>query len=624
MRVEIPGKATLENRMPEKDKHHSESGSHALTPGCDVAGVELQEMIAADDFSSIWRTSQVLEADADCCMRVIPAGIGLPNELRERFADELSFWLNQSNRAVVDLYDCGFDAGFFFMIMRYMPDGSLDALLRDEDELPGDITDLALSFADCLRCVHESVGAHGNVKPTNVFLQSNGNVRMSDFLLPMWMDQFEAGLSPLRNHMQNPYRAPEQRRDIRDYDTRSDIFSFGLVLLHCVTGSVPFLRDQAPQEVEAPWPAEIKPIIMRCLDLDREERCADGFELYDQISLASGRGSRYLMEETLETEQGERTATVMLEAGQREDLERLEEARVLTEEGELDEALDIVEALPPETPGVDELLDRIEQHEATRWEPAEKTSRGEAARETGRQADESSAEPAEGKSAVLREHEEALEAALEEESQPPAEPAEETAELRSSETPPLSEEAGEETEETGLESTLQRARLALEGEKYKSARPLLEKGLRMDPEHHEVAELVQRFKRGRVRRSFLENIRSARRNYLSGQGRAAAGHWLEAARWLKPGDRRERLRAIASAAAEGTLDLSADELARPARNSTASGDAGTGDLTPEVQEKLDRMFRESREERRKWRRLLLGFLAFVIAAGLTFLWAVWG
>ena len=88
----------------------------------------------------------------------------------------------------------------------------------------------------------------------------------------------------------------------------------------------------------------------------------------------------------------------------------------------------------------------------------------------------------------------------------------------------------------------------------------LERLIRQDQLNEEVLRALERFRRGRVRKAFLDSIASARRLYVLGHAREAAEQWLNAARWLPSGPERTRLRQIAAEASRGRLKIDVQQL----------------------------------------------------------------
>ena len=623
-------------------------GSGELAEGHVVGGNVLHSPVSASEFCSIWLTDQVKDAKGPCCIRVIPEASLLTRDARRRLRQELEFWQHLSTPSVVGLYQCGWDPGYCFTLMQHMPDGSL----ADQYE-PGrwegdDLANMALAFADALRDIHSATGPHGNLKPSNVFALADGGVCVSDFLLPLWLDELAAG-SIISTHLQHPYRAPEQRKDPRDYDTRSDVYSFGLVLLQCLTGAVPLLGENDPNDVTAEWPQDLAPIVRRCLLADPDKRYADGPELYDALIRAGTRRAAAeaqqppaaeeqapAPEQAPATDAGDRVESVWLEWDEKETARRVDQAAELVRQGRLETALELVESLPPDAPGVAKIVDEIEHRDQVSEDLANEAARlAETGDITGALGAIEEAEQLFPKGDAVQAVKASLVAARD----------------RQVVTPP-----------GAIPAALEEA---LAGERYELARSLLEKQIHAGEMTPELAAQVRRFKRGRARKGYLENVRSARHAYLRGDRTGSAQRWLEAARWLAPGPDRAHLRNIARAAAGGTLRLDVGALATAAQAAAASqasqaakaaqaaqaaqaappamapqaayaappaaqqGAAAGGPATlPQVpaivQEKLDAAARLAAEGDRRRLLILLGVLAVLLIAFLALMWAIFG
>jgi len=570
--------------------NHVGGGPQSLAEGCVVGGNVLRSLLAFDDVSSLWLTDPPKNGAAACCIRAISETVFITPNARHRFRPELEFWKNRALPDVVRLHQCGWDSGYYFMLMQHMPEGSLAH--RHEPELwrGAKLIDLALALANVLRGLHGEIGPHGNLKPPNVFPLADGRVCVSDFLLPLWLDELEAGPA-LASHLIHPYRAPEQRADPRDYDTRSDVYSFGLILLQCLNGAVPSLDESDPNEVTADWPLEMLPVVHCCLETDPERRYADGPELYDALSRATERGAPAARPVAEVRSEDERLETAWLEWDADETSRRVRQAAQLAQDGRLETALEVIESLPPNTPGVAEVLDEIERRDEQSGDLA-----SEAIRLAGT-GNMDAALDALGEAEELYGKSEAVKSAK--------------TDLTGLQTPPPAAPDGVEQ--------------ALQDERYAVARAALEKQLRDGEQTPQLAEQVRRFRKGRARKGFLENIRNARLFYLRGEFTESAQRWLEAARWLAPSPERDRLRRIAQAAARGVLRIDVEALAATAQQNAQTEAATTNipQLTPEVQAKLDAAARLAAEHERRRLLILLGILAVLLGGGIAVLMAIW-
>jgi tetratricopeptide (TPR) repeat protein len=521
----------------------------SLATGSEVGGHVLSSRIANDAFCSIWVTEPLEEGPADTCIRLIPDANLTVQGARERFRAEREFWLKLDSTRVVPLYDCGWEDGWYYALMRYMQKGSL-ADQRGRDSWVSDLLpQFALDLADALRQLHGAVGPHGNLKPANVFPVRGQRVLLSDFALPLWLDEFDAGSVPILSHLVHPYRAPEQYESARDYDTRSDIYSFGLILLWCLDGTLPPLDRHEAEAENAPWPGELAAVACRCVKRDRRDRYGDGLELFEALCSATG----LVLPRQEEAPTGLRRASGRPMAPAAEPLareaalspdtaaaaDRLHEAQILVGKGLLSEALQVLESLPRGTAGVSELLDDIER----RHEEGERLA-NEAIRLAGMGQVKAAVEAVKQAEKLWAESR--------------------TIKAVRAELDAVSDYA-EETVDAGVSPAL---REALEAGRYGDARPILERLLRAGAISDELRQAVRQFKRGRARKAFLSSIRAAKRAYAAGRHDKSEEYWLEAAAWLPAGADRERIRKIARAAAAGRLLLEGRDAQRPPSEET--------------------------------------------------------
>jgi hypothetical protein len=558
--------------------------------GLTVGGLAARQLVARNDFSTLWVVESSGDTGAVKCVRAVPEANLQSPDADQRWQHETEFWKNLRTQAVVELYDCGFDGEHYYHVMPYVQEGSCaDSLQREK--LGGDRLPLfAVDFAAALASVHELVGAHGNLKPSNVFPGHERGVRVSDFFTPLRADEVEWEDSPLRKTVFHPYRAPEQAEDVSSYDTRSDIYSFGLVLLHCITGSLPPPDGRDPEALHGTVPAMLEDVLARCLEPDAGDRFLDGEALLD--ALCSATGATPVASSASEPEVAEPVG---------EDVEgvagTLDRVRGLMEEGALDEAVGELELLPAGTPGAEELLDEIERRFHTAGQLTQ-----EAVRLAGMGQPDAALETIE-QAARLWSKSETIVAVRAE----------------------VAAAAGQ--DEGSVAGRIpKQLRDVLDAQQYTAARPLLENLLRDGPMSAQLRKTVTEFKRGRVRKAFLDNISEARRLFTMGHYREASEKWFEAARWLPHGTDRDRLREIAAAAVSGKLIVDPPDTS--AQDMRPDGERAPGEpsqLTPELQARLDEIARETPPaESRTARRILLTIVGLLIGALIYLIWEIFG
>ena len=217
---------------------------------------------------------------------------------RARFQREARAQAKLRHEHVVGVHVVGEHAGLTYLVMDLVPGGSLRDVIVREGKLP---EPRALEIADAIAAALETAHAHGlihrDVKPSNVLVEANGNVLLTDFGLAKQMfdtDDPDAGppASAMPKSLTVPgsvlgtpaYLAPEQQRGER-VDHRADMYALGVTLHEMLCGARPTSG--------VPLPADAKPetiaLVTKLLSPDPEER----FPTYAALraALARARGS---------------------------------------------------------------------------------------------------------------------------------------------------------------------------------------------------------------------------------------------------------------------------------------------------------------------------------------------
>ena len=140
--------------------------------------------------------------------------------------------------------DCGQDRGVHFLVLEYIDGVTLDEVVRQAGPLSSSGTaEIGRQIASGLAALHQHGFIHRDVKPSNVVLGRDGNVRVIDFGLACLHERVEPG-DMLTGHHQlvgSPaYMSPEQFQNSRTTDPRSDLYSLGCTLFMLLAGAPPF------------------------------------------------------------------------------------------------------------------------------------------------------------------------------------------------------------------------------------------------------------------------------------------------------------------------------------------------------------------------------------------------
>jgi WD40 repeat protein/tRNA A-37 threonylcarbamoyl transferase component Bud32 len=166
--------------------------------------------------------------------------------------------------------------------------------------------DLAIQFCHGMEFAHSKGMIHRDIKPENVLMTKEGIVKITDFGLVREQEsgnrdqgaeretipqKTETNLTQVGTIMgTHGYMSPEQIRDSRDVDERSDIYSFGVCLYEMFTGNMPYREnDQNPSDPVAlsgdeTFPTEIAEVLKKCVQPDRDSRYNIFLEIRDVFS----------------------------------------------------------------------------------------------------------------------------------------------------------------------------------------------------------------------------------------------------------------------------------------------------------------------------------------------------
>ncbi|HXM16482.1 MAG TPA: serine/threonine-protein kinase [Candidatus Eremiobacteraceae bacterium] len=210
-------------------------------------------------------------------LKTLVHSFGAPTE-QKQFLREAQIVSQLSHPAIVNLYDVGVEDGnVAYLVMEYVAGKTLQQVLA-ESTGPMPIARACAWISDlagALHRAHRSGVIHGDIKPANILVTEDGKVKLSDFGIA----RFATQVSGSGKMMGTPaYLSPEQILG-EPQNTRSDLFSLGIVLYQMVTGVAPFdgssvsavcaqilqAEPVPPSQRNPAVPAELDRIILRCL-----------------------------------------------------------------------------------------------------------------------------------------------------------------------------------------------------------------------------------------------------------------------------------------------------------------------------------------------------------------------
>jgi serine/threonine-protein kinase len=257
---------------------------------------ELNHLIARGGMAEVYRAHDRL-LDRPVALKVLFPELSVDRSFVERFRREAQAAANLSHPNIVPVFDWGEDTGTYFIVMEFIDGRPLSSILKTAGSLSSERTaDVGAHVAAALGFAHKHGVIHRDVKPGNVLITDEGQVKVTDFGIARAINTEESLTQTGAVMGTATYFSPEQAEGI-GVDARSDIYSLGVVLFEMVTGRPPFLGDTpvavaskhvrdhppAPRELNPSIPPTFEAIILKAMAKDPAHRYSTAEDLRSDL-----------------------------------------------------------------------------------------------------------------------------------------------------------------------------------------------------------------------------------------------------------------------------------------------------------------------------------------------------
>jgi serine/threonine protein kinase len=223
-------------------------------------------------------------------------------ELCERFLEEARIQFTLKHPNIVQVTDVISERGLVGIVLEWINGRDLRYWLKQHRQpfTPFQIREVMMPVVDAVGYAHEKGIVHRDLKPGNIIFHHEGKritAKVADFGIAKMLDEVDSQTKTGTMMGTLQYMSPEQIRDSKYVDQRSDIYSLGVILFRMATARLPFREKNAlalmrqhemvkpprPSDLVPPIPAELDAIILRCLEKRPEDRFQTGEELYHAL-----------------------------------------------------------------------------------------------------------------------------------------------------------------------------------------------------------------------------------------------------------------------------------------------------------------------------------------------------
>lgn len=225
-----------------------------LTTDATIAHYRLLELLGEGGLGEVFRARDT-KVGRTVALKLLPGGFLDKPTRRERFVADASAAAALSHPNIATLFDVGEDEGRWYLAYEFTPGQNLRQHMAGRAMHPRQALEIGIQIADALAEAHSHDVLHADLRPENIVITGKGSSKLLDIGMAGWTRGGAARAQIAKSVMHGTdgaaiaaYMSPEQTIG-GEVDSRTDLFSLGVIVYEMLTGRTPFAGTTAADTV---------------------------------------------------------------------------------------------------------------------------------------------------------------------------------------------------------------------------------------------------------------------------------------------------------------------------------------------------------------------------------------
>ncbi len=255
---------------------------------------KLTERLGLGGMAEVYRATDMV-LGRTVAVKVMLPQYATDEDFADRFRQEAAAAANLSSPYIVNIYDWGQDGNTAYIVMEYLRGADLKSGIKQRGALASrKVAEIAEQVCAALTVAHKQDIFHRDIKPQNIMIQPDGNIKVMDFGIAQAKNSVKTATGSVLGTAH--YISPEQAQG-HELEATSDLYSLGVVMYECATGQVPFDGPDAvsvavkqvkeepvePSQLNPDMDTELESIILRAMQKNPAKRYQSAAQMREAL-----------------------------------------------------------------------------------------------------------------------------------------------------------------------------------------------------------------------------------------------------------------------------------------------------------------------------------------------------